>query len=71
MTFNLFSNRSGKSFLLNKLKNIDYVLLIHEPENKAAVESVILCLKELDTINAVFNIEVDNFKDKNLQFLTH
>jgi hypothetical protein len=71
MTFNLFSNRSGKSFLLNKLKNIDYILLIHEPENKAAVESVILCLKELDTINAVFNIEVDNFKDKNLQFLTH
>ena len=33
LKFNLISNRSGKNFLLNKLKNIDYLLQIQTSEN--------------------------------------
>lgn len=68
--FNLISNRSGKNFLLNKLKNIDYLLQISNPESEVDLNSVTSSLRELETINAVFNIDVNTIKDKNLHYLT-
>jgi hypothetical protein len=68
-TFNLISNRSGKYFLIKKLRNIDYILHIHDTENKNIVNEITSSLREIDTITAVFNIDIDSIKDKNLNLV--
>jgi hypothetical protein len=70
VTFNLISNRSGKNFLLNKLKNIDYLLQIADPENEVDLIKIMAALREVGTINAVFNIDINTLKDKNLHYLS-
>jgi hypothetical protein len=67
--FNLFSNRSGKHFLISKLRNIDYILHIHDPDNKPVVSEITSTLREIAGITAVFNIDFDTIKDKNLHHL--
>lgn len=67
--FNLISNRSGKYFLLKKLRNIDYILHIHDPENRNIVSEITSSLREIDTITAVFNIDIDSIKDRNLNLV--
>jgi hypothetical protein len=69
LVFNLISNRSGKNFLLNKLRNIDFLFQIHA-ENEINLNSITSVLKEVDAITAVFNIDINTLKDKNLQYLT-
>lgn len=66
--FTLISNRSGKYFLLDKLKNIDY--LLHISEREADLNLITSSLREIDIINAVFNININKIKDKNLHYLT-
>jgi hypothetical protein len=68
-TFNLVSNRSGKNFLVRKLKNIDYILYVHDPENEDELARMTTRLREIQAITAVFNIEIDTIKDKNLHFV--
>jgi hypothetical protein len=70
MTYSLVSNRSGKNFLLNKLKNIDYLFIVHEPENSNVTFSIASELKEIEPVNAVFSIDLETFRDKNLHYLT-
>jgi hypothetical protein len=70
LKFNLISNRSGKNFLLNKLKNIDYLLQIQTSENDVNFNFINLNLREIDTITAIFNIDINTIKDKNLHYLT-
>jgi hypothetical protein len=67
--FNLFCNRSGKHFLIGKLRNIDYILHIHNPDNKPIISEIISALREITGITAVFNIDTDTIKDKNLHHL--
>jgi hypothetical protein len=67
----LISNRSGKNYLLNKLKNIDYLLQIHISEEEVDINNITSSLREIDTITAVFNINIKTIKDKNLHYLTH
>ena len=67
--FNLFSNRTGKYFLISKLRNIDYILHIHDPDNKPIISEIISSLREIDCITAVFNIDTDTIKDKNLHYI--
>ena len=69
--FDLFSNRSGKHFLLKKLKNVDYILQIQDPENENNVNQITAGLREIEFVNAVFNIDINALKDKNLKYLTH
>ena len=69
--FNLVSNRSGKSYLLKKLKNIDYLFQVLNPENEKNNSQIISGLREIESVNATFNIDIKTFKDKNLQYLTH
>jgi len=71
LKFNLISNRSGKNFLLNKLKNIDYLLQIQTSENDVNFNFINLNLREIDTITAIFNIDINTIKDKNLHYLMH
>jgi hypothetical protein len=70
LIFILISNRSGKNYLLNKLKNIDYLLQIHISEKEVNLNLITSYLREIDTITAVFNINIDTLKDKNLHYLT-
>ena len=67
LRFTLISNRSGKSFLLDKLKNIDYLLQISDSE--ADLNLITTKLREIDAITAVFNISFNTIKDKNLHYL--
>jgi hypothetical protein len=69
IVFNLISNRSGQSYLLKKLKNIDYILQIHDSDKENIIKDITTQLREIDIITAVFNIDL-NIKDKHLQYLT-
>ena len=69
MVFNLVSNRSGKNFLLKKLRNIDFLFQIHS-ENEININNITSILREIDIVTAVFNIDINTLKDKNLQYLT-
>lgn len=70
VVFNLISNRSGKNFLLKKLKNVDYIFQVQDPENENNINQINASLREVESVNAVFNIDINTFKDKNLQYLT-
>ena len=69
IAFNLFSNRSENNFLLKKLKNVDYILQLHDPENENNIDSITAGLRETESVNAVFTIDLNTFRDKNLQYL--
>jgi hypothetical protein len=70
IVFNLIANRSGISYLLTKLKNIDYLLQISDPEGEADPNVITASLREVITITAVFNIDLNTVKDKNLHYLS-
>jgi hypothetical protein len=70
LILNLISNRSGKNYLLNKLKNIDYLLQISDSEKEVNLQNFTSELRDIDTVTAVFNINLDTIKDKNLHYLT-
>jgi hypothetical protein len=67
--FQLVSNRLEKNFMLKKLKNIDYLLLLHYPAKDFSPEKIMSQLREIDSITGVFNIEIKTLNDKNLKFL--
>lgn len=66
---NLVSNRTDKNFLIRKLKNIDYILHLHDPDNENSIIQITSSLREITGITAVFNIGIDTIKDKNLHFV--
>jgi hypothetical protein len=67
--YDLTSNRSEKNFLIRKLKNIDYIFQIHNPENEAYIENIISMLRGTESVTAVFNIDSKSLKDKNLHYI--
>jgi hypothetical protein len=67
--YNLVSNRSGRDFLIKKFRNIDYILNIHSADNKNINNQITSSLREIPAITAVFNIETDTIKDRNLHFV--
>ncbi len=68
--YQLISNRTGKSFLIKKLKNIDYLLLIADAGRTVQYEKIITALREIDSVSGVFNISYESIsKDKNIGFL--
>ena len=71
LKYDLTSNRSGKSHLVKKLKNIDYIFRIHDPENETDVNQIISTLRDAEYITAVFNVDPASIKDKNLIQLIH
>ncbi len=71
LIYNLISNRSGSSFLLKKLKNVDYILQVYDSENGNTGDNIISLLREIESVSAVFKIDLSTFKDKNLKYLTH
>ncbi len=69
--FSLISNRSGNNYLLKKLKNVDYVLQVHDPDNNNNINNLTSGLKEIDSVTAIFSFDLNSIKDKNLQYLIH
>jgi hypothetical protein len=69
LTFCLISNRTDKNFFLSKLKNVDYLLQIQNSERNADLNKLILSLREINTITAVFKIDPNTIKEKNLHYL--
>lgn len=67
--YELISNRSEKKILLGKLRNIDYIFLIHNVVSEAEAEIVLTGLRETESITGVFSIDHRSLKDKNLQYL--
>ena len=67
--FNLISNRSGKHFLIKKLKNVDYIFQVQNSDNENIITHITSSLRELSSITAVFNIDANSIKDKNLQYV--
>jgi len=69
ITYNLISNRSGNNYLLKKLKNIDYIFQVQDPYNLNDTNIFTASLRAIDSVTAVFNIDNNIIKDKNLQYL--
>jgi hypothetical protein len=65
----LVSNRSGKNFLIRKLRNIDYILRISDPDDEAFADTMAAGLKKIPSVTAVFRIEPDSIRDKNLDLV--
>jgi hypothetical protein len=70
MVYDLISNRNGMNHLLNKLKNIDFLLQIQPSGNEINRDDIIAGLREIESITAAFNIDLNTIKDKNLHYLT-
>jgi hypothetical protein len=67
--YDLTSNRSGKNFLLKKLKNIDFIFQVHNPGDEDDLKAIAATLKNMECITAIFRIDTATIKDKNLQYI--
>ena len=67
--WHLISNKSGKDFLIGKLKKIDYLFQVYSPENVFDITAISASLRVIDTITAVFLLDIAEIKDKNIQYL--
>jgi len=65
----LVSNRSGNNFLIRKLKNIDFILVIHDHVNIYSQEIITEKIKEIDSVTAVFRIILKTINDRNQHLL--
>jgi hypothetical protein len=71
VSYTLVSNRFGKNFLLKKLKNVDFIFQVHDTENKNHINQIAAALREIESVTAVFTIELKSLIDKNLKYLIH
>ncbi|HVN56841.1 MAG TPA: IPExxxVDY family protein [Bacteroidales bacterium] len=69
ISWNLISNKSGENFLVGKLNKIDYFLQLFPNDSHLDITSVSTTLRKIDTITAIFQINPDNIKDKNIHYL--
>jgi hypothetical protein len=69
VSYHLIANKSGKDFLINKLKKIDYLFQVCSADNESDASLIAAPLRSIDTITAVFLFDPDEIKDKNLQYL--
>jgi hypothetical protein len=68
-SYNLISNKSGNNFLLKKLKTYDYLFLVQDADCNLSPEQLTQKFKESVIFRAVFLIDIDKVKDKNLEYL--
>lgn len=72
ITYTLISNKDGgKGHLLRTFRNVDYIFIVHDPENILKPEELTASLRELESVTAVFSINPLKIKDKNLVYLIH
>lgn len=56
LTYTLVSNRAGRSHLVRKLLNIDYLPLLQVPDDGPDCDDLAASLREIEGVTAVFNI---------------
>ena len=69
ISYSLISNRSGKDYLLKKLKKIDFFFQVHNNENYCNIELITNALREIEKITAVFRLDTKDIKDNNTAYL--
>ncbi len=69
LVYDLTSNRSGKNYLIKKMRNIDYFLQVHNVDNEADTGTILSLIREIDCVTAAFKIGSEIIKDKNIRFL--
>lgn len=62
--YRLISNRCENGFLLEELKNIDFLLLIDTRDTSFDVKELITRMRSVPFIFAVFHIDVNSLKNK-------
>ncbi|NSW95179.1 MAG: IPExxxVDY family protein [Bacteroidales bacterium] len=67
--FSLISNKSGSSFFLKKLKNVDFIFHYTDTFSTHDPSRISEMLKELDCVTAVFRLDAEQLKEKNLKYL--
>ena len=65
----LVSNRIANNYLLKKLKNIDFLFIIHFPEDSELIENCLAGIKEIPDVISIFKIDISKQKDKRLKLL--
>jgi hypothetical protein len=70
VSYDLISNRHGKNFLLKKLKNVDYIFRVLNPDNEDNTGMIISSLRNMDCVTAVFSLDPGSLRDKNLRYIT-
>lgn len=63
-TYRLISNRCDNGFLIEELKNIDFLLIIEEKEISTPIQELIAKIKAIPFISAVFSIDLSSLKKK-------
>jgi hypothetical protein len=63
-TFRLISNRCDNGFLLDELKNIDFLLLIDAHNNAFNPADLLTKVKAVPFVSAIFKIEINTLKNK-------
>ena len=64
ISYRFLSNRSGEGFLLDELKNIDYLILIDGQVNDSFIRNLRSLLSELENVQGVFTIHPGDLKNK-------
>ncbi len=67
--FTLVSNRSGGTVLLQKLKNIDYLLVPAQQDDAKTTEQLAASLRLIPEITAVFMLDSRSTADRNIALL--
>jgi hypothetical protein len=65
----LVSNRGDGHFLLRKMKNIDFLLVLHGSYERKKAEELASSLRNIAEITAVFVFDSREFSDKNISLL--
>jgi len=60
----IVSNKGAAGFLIDELKNIDYFIIIYDCENKDFLDKLIVKLKSISGISAVFRLNPENLKSR-------
>jgi len=63
-TYRLISNRCDNGFLLDELKNIDFLLLIEPGEAICDTKELMANVRSVPFISAVFSIDINALKNK-------
>ncbi|MDD3740960.1 MAG: IPExxxVDY family protein [Bacteroidales bacterium] len=60
----IVSNKGNAGFLIDELKNIDYFVIIYDFENIDLLDKLIVKLKSITSISAVFKLNPANLKSR-------
>jgi hypothetical protein len=69
VTLSLVSNRNQGKSLIRKLKNIDYLLILHGPPDRKQAEALAASVRRSSEVTAVFVFESKEINDSNLSLL--